>query len=85
MNSPEKMAEVRERFNLPEPDAEHECHAIQPGPSEREQHLSEPHACFAGQWVLHGPHDYETRVQKWLGGGTVLTHCPGKTPETVLG
>lgn len=87
MNSPEKMAEVRERFSLPEPDAKHECRADYqtPGGSERADRLSRPHPCYAGQWALHGPHDYEVRVQNWLGGGTAIVHCSGKTRVTVLG
>jgi hypothetical protein len=87
MNSPEKMAEVRERFSLPEPEAEHECRATKfpDDGSERSTRLSGPSPCYVGQWTFHGPHDYPTRVQAWLGGGEILRHCPGKTSETVLG
>jgi hypothetical protein len=85
MNTAEKMAEVRERFSLPEPGAQHNCTAIQDGPSEREQRLSRPHPCYNGQWTIHGEHDYDVKVQNWLGGGTAKVHCPGKTEETVLG
>jgi len=85
MNTPEKMAEVRFTFGLPDPGAKHACGAEQPGPSERAERLSRPHDCYEGQWTLHGPHDYEVRVQNWLGGGTAIVHCPGKTESTVLG
>lgn len=78
-------SERRARLGLPEPDAAHECRAIQPGPTEREDHLSRPDPCYNGQWTIHGPHDYEVRVQNWLGGGTAIVHCPGKTEATVLG
>jgi len=43
------------------------------------------HACYDGQWTLHGPHDYEVLRANWRGGGKGIVHCPGKTPETVLG
>lgn len=92
MNSPEKMAYVRERFSLPEPGAAHECRAtyrlgvaVQPHEAERAERLRKDSPCYKGQWTLHGPHDYECRVQNWLGGGTVMSHCPGKTEATVLG
>jgi hypothetical protein len=45
MNSAEKMAEVRERFSLPEPGAE------QSGPSQQSQRLSESAPCYEGQWA----------------------------------
>lgn len=85
MNSLAKMAEVRNTFSLPEPGAAHECSAVQAGTDERSKRLGTPHDCYAGQWALHGPHDFELRVQKWLGGGSVMVHCPGKTEATVLG
>lgn len=87
MNSPEKMAEVRARFSLPDPGAEHDCRATyrDGGTGERAERLSGDSPCYEGQWTLHGPHDYEVRVQNWLGGGTAITHCPGKTEATVLG
>ena len=75
----------RERLGLQEPEAEHDCHAVQDGPTERQQHLSRPHPCYGGQWTIHGPHDFQVQVQNWLGGGNALVHCPGKTQETLLG
>lgn len=42
-------------------------------------------ACYDGQWTLHGPHDYEVRKANWRGGGKGTIHCPGKTPDTILG
>lgn len=75
----------RSHLDLPEPDATHECGAVQDGPSEREQHLSRPHPCYNGQWTIHGPHDFQVHVTNWLGGGDATVHCPGKTPATVLG
>jgi len=42
------------------------------------------HACYPGQWTVHGPHQYEVIRQKWMGGGTEMLHCPGKTEATKL-
>lgn len=78
-------AERRARLGLPEPDAEHACEAVQDGASERQQHLSRPHPCYNGQWMIHGPHDFQVHVANWLGGGDATVHCPGKTEATVLG
>ena len=64
----------RERLGLPEPDAEHACRA-----DGAEQ------ACYAGQWTIHGPHDFEVERAAWRGGGKHHLHCPGKTQETLLG
>jgi hypothetical protein len=84
VNSPKKMEEVRRRYGLPELGTAHDCQAQQPGPGDRAQHLSRPHPCYEGQWTIHGQHDYEVRVQNWLGGGKATVHCPGKTADTVL-
>jgi len=86
MNTTDKMAEVRERFSLPEPGATHQCRATKHAEgTPRAAHLGKDHPCYVGQWAIHGAHDYQVRVQNWLGGGDVMVHCPGKTPETVLG
>jgi hypothetical protein len=37
-----------------------------------------------GQWTIHEPHEYETTIQAWLGGGKNIRQCPGKNAETVL-
>jgi hypothetical protein len=37
-----------------------------------------PYQCYVGQWTVHGPHD-----ETLLSGR--VAHCPGKTPDTVLG
>lgn len=42
------------------------------------------HTCYAGQWTVHGPHDYEVRRQAWRGGGTGWIHCAGKTEATKI-
>ena len=41
--------------------------------------------CYDGQWTLHGPHDYEVLKANRRGGGKGIIHCPGKTPDTILG
>jgi hypothetical protein len=43
------------------------------------------HACYDGQWTVHGGHDYEVLKPNWRGGGKGIIHCPGKTPDTILG
>lgn len=40
--------------------------------------------CYIGQWTVHGPHHVEMILPKWKGGGTIQSHCPGKTAATVL-
>lgn len=66
--------ERRVRLHLPEPNATHDCQAD-----------DGEYACYGGQWTVHGPHDYPARRANWRGGGDVKVHCPGKTPETILG
>jgi hypothetical protein len=42
------------------------------------------HTCYAGQWLVHGPHHYTATRQAWRGGGQETIHCAGKTEETRL-
>jgi hypothetical protein len=52
--------------------------------AERGAKLAEPHPCYDGQWSIHEPHEYEIRVQNWLGGGSAMVRCPGVTAETTF-